>query len=697
MSLYSKIFHHISVDDVKQKRLDNIIAEKLRLEEKLEEEKKEKKLKEYITSASEKLKSNWIQEMMTTGSVMVATLSGSEDNPTEVVTIDASLEASFEDGPDNGLQNMKFKGSIIKDGGSGSGDSGGFNIGKHLGISHNQNSDGSAWNSGNSRHAMLAPIDASEVDTLVISAIRGNDSNGGELPDADNEDLRVMWFNPNSGGSEGGDWQDIDYENTSTQHDDVNITIIPRFPRSEGSYNASDADAYPGLRDWKIEIPEWCRNKNQRFGLYQHTNSGSGYDHYGIKSVRYERRSPMNVVVALDRPEASSFVRLDISPQDKVSSPRKRKKKVDDILKSSKEYVNKVIADPFPGTDAEIGVAQGTGDPYIKRGWDETTGQFAVAGTLDQQLDKFIETDSEPLPNQKSYESISDEELEWNDLGRNEKGEVVRVMPPIEERSRRWETVPYKDQYGFEDGPPVGLWPPHENAVTLPATKTWVNPKTGHRYEANNQNFGVDPNSGWVNPEPGYGDRIGTSPQTGWTAQHLDKDRDGVDDRDQVGPGQPYVPWPFPRDGVPPKDPDDPRDPWNPPPRDPDDPWVPPIKPPRPPIDPIPPKDPIDPPKVPPVDPPKDPKDPPPDDPKDPPKKPPIDLGPPRKYPPIRDPKDIPIQRPIRDEYDLKDPKEYERFNRDKEAYKEHTWKLLRVIMTSMIQNGFSIRMVIIV
>ena len=47
MSLYSKIFHHISVDDVKQKRLDNIIAEKLRLEEKLEEEKKEKKLNEY--------------------------------------------------------------------------------------------------------------------------------------------------------------------------------------------------------------------------------------------------------------------------------------------------------------------------------------------------------------------------------------------------------------------------------------------------------------------------------------------------------------------------------------------------------------------------------------------------------------------------------------------------------------------------
>ena len=63
MSLYSKIFHHISVDDVKQKRLDNIIAEKLRLEEKLEEEKKEKKLNEYITSASEKLKPNCVSSI----------------------------------------------------------------------------------------------------------------------------------------------------------------------------------------------------------------------------------------------------------------------------------------------------------------------------------------------------------------------------------------------------------------------------------------------------------------------------------------------------------------------------------------------------------------------------------------------------------------------------------------------------------
>ena len=69
MSRYSKIFHHISVDDVKKKRLDNIAAEKLRLEQKLEEEKKEKELKEYIASVSEKLKSNWLQEMMTTGQV----------------------------------------------------------------------------------------------------------------------------------------------------------------------------------------------------------------------------------------------------------------------------------------------------------------------------------------------------------------------------------------------------------------------------------------------------------------------------------------------------------------------------------------------------------------------------------------------------------------------------------------------------
>ena len=125
MSRYSKIFHHITVDDVKKKRQDNIVSEKI----KLEEEKKERELKELIDSVVEKTKSNWIQEMMTTGAVFAATLTGSEDDPTEVANIDTTTVDAFEDSIDNGLEHMMFKGVTVKDGGSGSGEGGGFNIG----------------------------------------------------------------------------------------------------------------------------------------------------------------------------------------------------------------------------------------------------------------------------------------------------------------------------------------------------------------------------------------------------------------------------------------------------------------------------------------------------------------------------------------------------------------------------------------
>ena len=50
-----------------------------------------------------------------------------------------------------------------------------------------------------SRHAILDPIDSSKFDTLVINAIVGNDSNGGEDPDEAGEELRLYYLEP--GGS----------------------------------------------------------------------------------------------------------------------------------------------------------------------------------------------------------------------------------------------------------------------------------------------------------------------------------------------------------------------------------------------------------------------------------------------------------------------------------------------------------------
>jgi len=393
MSRYGKIFKHINVDDVKKKHHDNIVAEKRRIEE----------VEDFVTEVEGK-ESNWrkeLSEKMTTSAVMTA-FSGDEDGPVELATIDASLEASFQDGPNNALQYMKFKATAIKDSGSGSGNSGGFNIGKHLAFSANTNSDGTAYQSTSSRHAMLAPIDARNMDTLTITAIRGNDSNGGELADAKDEDLRINWYADNAelwnggGWAEKGRWQSLKYDYDGNYHSDVEDIIIPRVPGDSGSYDGE----FPGLRDWSIEIPEWCRRENVRFMLYQMKHSGHGYDHYGITQIKYQRRTPQNVVVPLDDPAASSFIRL--GQGSAISSPKKRKKKVEDMLIASREYTDTKFGAEFPGSGSVFGdVIKGSpiGKDQVKKAFSDADP--SVASDTPNMLAKDSKTAQELISDLK--------------------------------------------------------------------------------------------------------------------------------------------------------------------------------------------------------------------------------------------------------------------------------------------------------
>ena len=340
-----------------------------------------------------------LREGMTTVNVYQKLGDTSEDGELETQVIDTSLDASFEDSPVNGLENMMFKGVSIKDGGTGSGDNGGFDIGKHLAFSANTNSDGSGYAHGGSRHALLAPIDARNIDTITITAIRGNDQNGGELPDATDEDLRLMWFNPDPNGTNGvGDWMNIDFEsaNPITRHNDVSPIIIPRISGGEGS---SEASEFPVLRDWTITIPDYCKNENQRFALYQQTHSGRQYDHYGITQIKYRARTPSNAFVALDKPEASSFVRFGSNEGD----PKKRKKKLEDQLKASKEYTDTVLGTDFPGGSATLSEPESS--PI---GYEQLSKTHIQAGTLAQQLKKALgkEIDTQSTTSNNTLQAI---------------------------------------------------------------------------------------------------------------------------------------------------------------------------------------------------------------------------------------------------------------------------------------------------
>tara|TARA_B100001029_G_scaffold103999_1_gene85730 strand:- start:44 stop:4285 length:4242 start_codon:yes stop_codon:yes gene_type:complete len=264
-----------------------------------------------------------LKEGMTTAGVMTLTRPAEGDTAIDTVSpIDAASFTAMADVPQPGDNNIANVGTVIRDSGTGSGEDGGFNVGgQYLAFQ----GTGDAFN--NARFAALSPIDSSAVDTFSITAIVGNDINGGEDPDLAAECLFLMYKTPGMStprflmqkpdGSSG--------EGTG---------IIINSPLSHDG----------GLNNYSIAIPEYARAKGTQFVLYQNFSSSADHDNYGITQIKLQRRAPINVVVPLDDPAAISFINVGTTEGD----PKKRKKKVQDQLDASNEYVTSQFGDDFP-------------------------------------------------------------------------------------------------------------------------------------------------------------------------------------------------------------------------------------------------------------------------------------------------------------------------------------------------------------
>ena len=298
MNLYTRARKHIDMSRVKSMR------EEKNQKKLLQEYNKRKELAKLRDKHSPEF-SNWrgnVAEGMNTGNVFFTTLPATGD--TDLETISTEVSSSFEDAGGNDA----FENTTVRGSGTGSGSDGGFNIGNHLAFQGD----------GQPRWAILKPIDSSKFDTLTISAIRGNDTNGGEDPDATGEELRLYYLPP--GGSAFRSIG-VNPEGQTVQPADFDV-IIPL-----GSDNS-------GLRDYEIKLPSYARGVAFRYMLYQLTNSGTGFDNYGIKNVRYQRKAPLSVFVPLDSPEAASF----INDGSGGLSPEEKKKRLEDMLAASDEY-----------------------------------------------------------------------------------------------------------------------------------------------------------------------------------------------------------------------------------------------------------------------------------------------------------------------------------------------------------------------
>ena len=342
MGKFSKIFHHIESKDLRNKYEQKKVA-------KIQEEKKKEDTKKYIASAMEQVKHNWrsdidvgeeLREGMTTSSVATVAVNPTGDevlNNTPLNSADDFAPGARGDVADfyNGTV-----GTSIKSGGSGSGNDGGFDIGDHLAFDGEGSTEGARW-------MITKPIDTTQIDQIVMSIIVGNDSNGGETPDDSGEGLVLYYktpemndfisldFFPDFNNYRGGD---LDFDSQSLSGF-VDPTIIPVGGGS------------PTLQNYAKYIPTYARAKGTQFLLYQFNSSGTGKDNYGVKNISYRNRTPMQVVVPLDSPEASSFIRSAPSK----STPKKRKKDVDDKLQASDDYTASKFGDEFPGREVRVG------------------------------------------------------------------------------------------------------------------------------------------------------------------------------------------------------------------------------------------------------------------------------------------------------------------------------------------------------
>lgn len=154
-------------------------------------------------------------------------------------------------------------GTSIAQNGTGTGEQGGFNVGgTHLRFGDSD---------GGTREVVLEPLDTTGIDTIRIYAIRGNDTNGGEIPEGDSgdESLRIAYQIVPSGNPINNNW--------------VDAGIIIWDSSDDGTYGNPSA----GLDNYDLSLPAGASGTRVFFKLYQPVNSGSIYDNYGILSVSF--------------------------------------------------------------------------------------------------------------------------------------------------------------------------------------------------------------------------------------------------------------------------------------------------------------------------------------------------------------------------------------------------------------------------
>ena len=187
------------------------------------------------------------------------------------------------------------------------------------------------------------PVNTSEIDTVqILASLPASDSitaAGSQLQlfywSGDKPGFQSLY--PATGGG---------YPFTKNQNDGWRPIAMKPSGETDGSVSSNLIDiekpvgyAVGKVSKFSIQIPEWVRSTSTRFMFVQLNGSGSR-DNLVIYSIGYQRRNAITINTTLADEKASAYVRVGNNSQ---MAPEERKKKLNDMLKASREYMLKSL------------------------------------------------------------------------------------------------------------------------------------------------------------------------------------------------------------------------------------------------------------------------------------------------------------------------------------------------------------------
>jgi len=380
MNTYSKVLKYISIKDVKQKHQEKIVG-------KIKEEVRKKEEKKHIQSLMEGKKYDWrkkLNEEMTSSGMFFTTLPATGDVDLKSLgysEYQAVYTSGVDVGSDFGSEYLQFSGnpnefgnrvtilnptdtsnyttvSISVIGGNDTGylksPSNNLTVywfsptaGGVLGSISKSNVSSTSLTS----FSFTLPTEARGPGTEIGLAESGVPSVGGQQYVGKNlTSIHPVTFNSNV-ASWINDLLDY-YPNITEQQkiyygfaiwDALQDSYVGNWPSNAGYPSPSGGSS----STTSIGTSDQIYISNQIISAFA-DNHRKFATTYGVSKIGYQRRTPINIFVPLDSPEAASFIRTD--PMMSNLSPKEREKKLEKMLDASDEYVEKILGKNFPGT-----------------------------------------------------------------------------------------------------------------------------------------------------------------------------------------------------------------------------------------------------------------------------------------------------------------------------------------------------------